>query len=136
RRLSTNGWERSARSGSTTTSKRMRPASALWRLGLLAHYERHLVDYAPAPVLTGLDRAKDRVVLAVRVLARVTVRRAVAAADLAAGLAHAQVQPPAADLQALLAALDRLGRRRYLDPVEVAAVDGHTHPYPPQTRQG
>jgi hypothetical protein len=45
----------------------------------------------------------------VRVVARVTVRKVVAAADLAARLAHPQMHPAAPDLEALLAARD-LGR--------------------------
>jgi hypothetical protein len=68
--------------------------------------EHHLVDVAPAPALTGLDRAGDRVVALVGVAARVPVRRGVAAPDRAARLAHAEMEPPVARLQALLAAED------------------------------
>ena len=55
---------------------------------------------------------------------RVPVRRRVAAPDLPAGLAHAQVEPAVAGLQALLAARDRLGELGHADLVEVAAL-GH-----------
>ena len=51
-------------------------------------------------------------------------RRAVAAADVPAGLAHAQVHPPATGFQALLAAGDLGGRLEELDLAEVRA-DGH-----------
>jgi hypothetical protein len=54
---------------------------------------------------------------------RVPVRRRVAAADLPAGLAHAQVKPAVAGLQALLAAGDVLGELGDLDLVEVRAGD-------------
>src|SRR3954447_26682701 len=58
------------------------------------------------------------------VLARVLVRRGVAAADLAARLAHAQVDPLVARLQALLAAGDVGGGVEQLDLVEMGAL-GH-----------
>src|SRR5438270_7401787 len=89
-------------------------------------HERDLVHVTPAPVLTGLRGARDRMAVLARVLGRVPVRRRVAAADLPAGLAHAQVHPAGADLQALLAAGDRLGQGRVLDLVEVAA-DAHAN---------
>src|ERR1043166_637485 len=58
---------------------------------------------------------------------RVPVRRRVAAADLAARHAHAEVNPAGADLQAFLAPCDRLRKLRHLDLVEVAAngIRGH-----------
>jgi len=61
----------------------------------------------------------------VEVRGRVAVRRRVAAADLPAGLAHAQVQPAAADLQALLAAGERLGQLRDLHHVQMRALNSH-----------
>src|SRR4051812_39423905 len=64
-----------------------------------------LVRVAPAPGLAGLERANDRVAVGVSVPARVAVRRRVAAADVAARQAQAQVDPGRADAQALRAAL-------------------------------
>src|SRR5436190_2707249 len=79
-------------------------------LGVRVDDERDLVDVAPAPVLARLGRADDRMGGLVEVRGRVPVRRVVAAADVPAGLAHAQMHPPAAGPQALLAAGD-LGRK-------------------------
>src|SRR5439155_16602677 len=81
--------------------------------------EGDLVHVAPAPVLAALGGADDRMAGLVRVTRRVPVRRRVATADLAAAHAHPQVDPAAADLQALLAAHDRLRQRRDRDPVEM-----------------
>jgi hypothetical protein len=53
----------------------------------------------------------------------VAVGRGVAA-DLTAGLTHAQMDPPAAGLEAFLAALDRTGWLGQVDLVQVGA-DGH-----------
>jgi hypothetical protein len=61
----------------------------------------------------------------VGVVAGMPIRRRIAAADLAARLAHAQVQPPAADLQALFAAGDRTLRFQEDDLIEVGTVDSH-----------
>src|SRR5262249_56875880 len=68
--------------------------------------ERDLVHVAPAPVLAGLGGAGDRVRVLSRVPGRVPVRRRVAATDLPAGLAHPQMEPTVAGLQAFLAACD------------------------------
>ena len=98
---------------------RLHPRRAL--LDRRLELEPDLVDEAPAPVLTGLRRAGDRMADLGRVCARMSVRRRVATADLAAALAHAQVKPAAADLQALLAAGDRRRKLRDRDLVEMAA---------------
>ena len=63
-----------------------------------------LVDEAPRPVLAGLERADDRVLGRARVRRGVAVGRVVAAADVAALEADAQVQPEAADGEAVHAA--------------------------------
>src|SRR5581483_11984607 len=89
--------------------------------------ERDLVDVAPAPVLARLRRAGDRVARLGRVTRGVAIRRGVAAADLPAGLAHPQVNPPGADLQALLAAGDRLRQLGDPDLVEVRALRWSRH---------
>src|SRR5436309_7303023 len=61
-----------------------------------------------------------------RVPRSVPVRRGIAAADLPAAHAHAQVHPAATDLQALLTPIDRRRQRRDRDLVEMAA-DGFAH---------
>src|SRR4029077_2770118 len=87
--------------------------------------ERDLVDVAPAPVLTRLERADDRVTARVRVGGRVPVRRAVATADVAAGEADPEVQPFAADAEAVLATVDRGWELANCDLVEVGAGGAH-----------
>src|SRR3954454_12076069 len=94
------------------------------RSSLPPELERHLVDHAPRPGLARLDRAQDGVFGLAGVPGRVAVRGGVAAADLPAALAHAQMDPLAADLEALLAAGDVGGRLEELDLVEMGA-DGH-----------
>src|SRR3954453_12520140 len=79
---------------------------------------RELVHVAPGPVLARLDGADERVVVALRVGARVAVRRRVAAAHMAAGQADPQVTPLAAGLEALLAAGDLRGELGDFDAVE------------------
>src|SRR6185436_15806302 len=69
-----------------------------------------LVDVTPPPRLPRLERLDDRVLRAVVVLRRVLVLRRIAAADVAAAQAAAEVHPRVARLQALLAALG--GARR------------------------
>src|ERR1043166_9222502 len=63
-----------------------------------------LVDVAPGPGLAGLDRGHDRVLGRAEVLGGVAIRRRVAARDVAAAQALAEVHPAAADLQAIDAA--------------------------------
>ena len=63
--------------------------------------ELHLVGVAPAPGLSRLNRAHDRMVHRVEVPGRVLVLRRVAAADVAAFHAHAQMDPAVACLEAL-----------------------------------
>src|ERR1700682_1366413 len=66
-----------------------------------AGVEHHLVDVAPAPVLARLKRSDDRVAGATEVSGSVLVRRAVAAAHMAAGHAESKMNPDGADLQAV-----------------------------------
>src|SRR3954451_3707599 len=114
-----------------TSVRRWRRVISAWagrsRLGSRPDREGDVVDVAPDPVLARLGRARDRVRLVPRVTARVPVRRGVAAADLPAARAHPQVHPAAADREALLATLDRVGEGREADLVEMGAV-GHGSP--------
>src|SRR5881397_934580 len=66
--------------------------------------ERHLVDVAPSPTFGRVVAFDDRMAGRVEVLGGVMVRRAVAAADVAARPAEPQMHPDRIDLQALLAA--------------------------------
>src|SRR4051794_2852478 len=86
---------------------------------------RDLVDEAPRPVLARLDRAHDRVIVAPGVRARVAVGRAVAAADVAALEADAQMGPSRAHAQAGPAAVD--GPRQF-GGVGVVGGGGGGHP--------
>jgi hypothetical protein len=63
------------------------------------------VNVAPTPVLAGFKGPDNRVAAAVKMFGRVPVRRRVAAADVAARQTQAQVYPPRADSQTILAAV-------------------------------
>jgi hypothetical protein len=78
--------------------------------GRLREVDLDFVNEAPAPVFAGLEGAHDRVLGAVEMLGGVLVLGRVAAADVAALHAQAEVDPGVAHLQALFAAL---GVRRY-----------------------
>src|SRR4051794_4304121 len=75
--------------------------SGVWALGSADH----LVDEAPPPGLARLDRAHHRVLCLVEVAGRVPHLGGVAAADVPAPEAEAQVHPRRAVAQALLAPL-------------------------------
>src|SRR5690242_2440017 len=77
--------------GSSTREQRARrdPRGAVD----LGDAQGDVVDVAPAPVLAWLERADDRVLVGARVGGRVAVGRVVAAADVPAFEADAQVQP-------------------------------------------
>src|SRR4051794_36384091 len=85
-----------------------------------AHH--HLVDVAPAPVFAGLGRADDRVASVLVMGGGVFADRVVAAADVAAGLAHPQVHPLHPLFQALLATGHLVRELEELDRVEVGAL--------------
>src|SRR5207248_5476990 len=87
----------------------------------LLEQQRDLVDVAPAPVLARLELADERMRRRVLVGGRMAARRAVAASDMAAGQADAQVKPPAAALQALLAAFHLSGKLAHRNLVEMRA---------------
>jgi hypothetical protein len=87
--------------------------------------EGDVVDIAVAPVLARLGGADDGVADIAGVRGGVLARRVVAAADMPAGVAHAQVHPPTAACEALLAASDAFGQLGELDAVEMCAAGGH-----------
>jgi hypothetical protein len=60
---------------------------------LLKRLEHHFVNVTPAPFLARLERLSDRVLRPSKVLRGVSVLRRVAAADVTARLAEAQVHP-------------------------------------------
>lgn len=71
-----------------------------------------VVDVAPAPGFAGLVRAHDRMPGVAVVVGGVLMRAGIAASDVAAGQAHAQVRPVIlAQLGALLADAGRKRRR-------------------------
>jgi len=68
-----------------------------------------LVYVAPHPALAGFERPDDGVAFGVRVPRRMTVLRRIAAADVPAMHAQAQVDPSVAGLQAVFATALLLG---------------------------
>src|SRR4029077_4111579 len=86
--------------------------------------KEQLVGVAPPPVLSGLIGADQRVVVVRGPVRRgVAIRRAVAASDVPAVHAQAQVHPPSADPEAVLAPVARWCH--LADGPEVAAGVGH-----------
>src|SRR5258708_7791219 len=65
----------------------------------VAKVEHHLVDKTPSPAFGRVIAFDDRMARLVEMLCGMAVRRVVAAADMAAGPAEAQMQPGRADLQ-------------------------------------
>src|SRR5262245_55397918 len=76
--------------------------------------EQHLVDIAPAPAFRRIIAFDHGMAGGVEMRSRMLVGRIVAAADMAAGPADAQVQPAAAGLEAFFTA--ERARRDILDP--------------------
>src|ERR1700674_501683 len=74
------------------------------RRGAVRQIEHHLVDKTPAPALGRIIPLDDRVSGGVEMFCGVAVRRVVAAADMPAGPAQAQVNPGRPDLETFLAA--------------------------------
>src|SRR5262245_56842271 len=95
---------RSAHRRGWGTSRRCAAARGPGRWPCRSLRQEAIVDVAPRPALAGLDGGEDRVPAGVEVLGGVAIGRRVAAADMPAGEAFAQVDPFTADLQAVLAA--------------------------------
>lgn len=62
--------------------------------------EKHLINVAPTPILTPLERLDDRVLGRMEVLGRVFILRTVATPNMAADHAEPEMHPVIADLQA------------------------------------
>jgi hypothetical protein len=74
---------------------------------LLREVQLYLVDVAPAPTLSWLNRSHNRMLRFMKVLCRMFIRRRIAARRMPALHTHPQMHPPRADLQAILATLRR-----------------------------
>src|SRR5437660_7420395 len=88
--------------------------------------EHQLIRIAPEPLLARLIRADDRVLGGAEMFGCVLSRRVVAAADVPAAGAHAQMDPPAARLEALHAAI--AAGRHVTNLVEVHALSHGVYP--------
>src|SRR5713226_9335865 len=91
--------------------------------GRRALFDIDLIDVAPAPALPGLNRLHDRVAGRLEMPRRVLALRGIAAADVPAGEAHAQLYPGLARLETALAPFRR--RRHLPDLVLVSACFAH-----------
>lgn len=82
--------------------------------GVLAHgrLDFYVIHETVSPVFAGLKRLNNRVSAVGGVLPCVTIRGRIAATDMTARKADPQVEPAAADAQAVLTA--SRGRRRYV----------------------
>jgi hypothetical protein len=91
--------------------------SANGNAGQSAWLKHDLVDVAPGPIFAGLERFYDGVLGGMKVFGGVSIFRRIAAADVAAAQAQAQVDPGVAHLQTFFAAF---GVRFYVvDLIEV-----------------
>ena len=79
-------------------------------------------------MFTGLERLDDGMAGGVEMLGRVLILRRVAAADVTAGEAQAQMHPPVADLEAVFATA--CVRRDGVYLVQMRAHDCHVAPTP------
>lgn len=99
-------------------SRTDRRAGVRCSAGLAGRHEE-LLRVAPCPLLTRLGSSHDGVSRGAPVRGGMATRRVIAAADIAAGQALAEVHPGAA----LADAVDALLRRRRLDRLQVGEVD-------------
>jgi hypothetical protein len=67
--------------------------------------QHHLVDITPTPILAWFDRLHDGMFASVKMLGGVFVLGRIAASDVAAREAHAQMDPLVSHLQAFFAAV-------------------------------
>jgi len=100
---------------------------------LATRLHRDLIDEAPEPIFTRLERLHDRVRSGVEVLRRVLVLRGMATTDVAANAAEPQMDPGVADLQAFFATLWRPWRN-VANLVEVGTRDAHPVSFHGQVR--
>jgi hypothetical protein len=78
----------------------------------IAEVQHYLVDVTPSPAFGWVIAFDDRVPRLVEVLRGMMVRRVVAATDMAAGPAQAQMQPRRPNLQTFLASRNRMRQPR------------------------
>jgi hypothetical protein len=79
--------------------------AALFLARHLRGLKHDLIDIAPRPILTWLDRLHERVMSGVVVPSGVLIFRGIAAPDVAAGQTHSQMNPFVARLDAFFAAM-------------------------------
>jgi hypothetical protein len=91
---------------------------------LATRLHRDLIDEAPEPIFTRLERLHDRVRGGVEVLRRVLVLRGIATTDVAANAAEPQMDPGIANLQAFFASFRRAWRN-VANLVEVGTWGAH-----------
>jgi hypothetical protein len=85
----------------------------------LRYHHFNFIDEAPAPILPGLKRGNDRMPGCAGMLTRVTIFRVVAAANMTARAAQAQMHPRVAHCQAFHAAV--AGGHDAFDAVQMSA---------------
>jgi hypothetical protein len=93
--------------------------------------DHEFVDVTPAPVFAGFEGTHDGMLCLSEVLGGVTILGGIAAADVAANLANAKMNPRIAHLQALLTPIGLRGWVLYLVQVWTSFL----HRLPPPLRQ-
>jgi hypothetical protein len=106
----------------------------MWRRLRPAQLEEELIRVAPEPVLSGLERSDYRMAACTVVLGGVRVLGAVAASNMATGLAHSKVHPGVTELKAFLASV--AARLDVSHLAEMPALLCHSFPPPvPELRR-
>src|ERR1700730_3891434 len=77
---------------------------AVMRRHVVRKIQHHLVDITPTPSFRRIITLDDRMLCRMKMFGRVMIGRIVAASDMAAGAAYAQVHPDIAGFQAFFAA--------------------------------
>jgi len=84
-----------------------------------------LVDVAPAPILTGLERLNDRVSGDMEMVSSVSVRRRIATTNMSACQTYSKMYPNTPDSEAILAPLR--ARRDRSDGTQMGISTGIPH---------
>jgi hypothetical protein len=89
----------------------------------------YFIGVTPSPILAGLDGLNDGMLRGVKMFGGVLVLRRIAAADVAAGETHAQMDPRVSDLEAVFTAA-----RTRLDVTNFLQVFALAHFFSPRAR--
>ena len=93
------------------------------RRHVLAEIDHHFIHEAPAPTIRWIESLHHWMARGMEVFGGMSVRGGVAAPDVPAHAAQAQVNPVTACLQTFFAAV--CGRRHFAELIQMSALAGH-----------